>query len=105
MNAAARLEMLRAMHQQNPNDGFVAYGLAMELAKAPATTVESRRIFESLLVQVPDYLPAYLQFGLLLVRLGDESAAKLVYTEGIALAQRQGDRHTQGELEGALAML
>jgi len=105
MSVPTRLEMLREMHQKDPRDGFVAYGLAMELAKSPVTQDEAVRKFRELLENVPDYLPAYLQLGMLLVRRGEEASAKEVYRQGIALAARQGDRHTQGELEGALSIL
>ncbi len=102
---SARLESLREMYKKEPRDGFVAYGLAMELAKSPAAEDEAVRTFRKLLDDVPEYLPAYLQLGLLLVRRGEEADAKKVYSQGIALAHKQGDRHTQAELETALNML
>ena len=103
--ASARLESLREMYKREPRDGFVAYGLAMELAKSPATEDEAVRTFRKLLEDAPAYLPAYLQLGLLLVRRGEEADAKQIYSQGITLAHSQGDRHTQAELEGALNML
>ncbi len=104
-HASARLELLREMHQKDPKDGFVAYGLAMELAKNPATADEAVLTFRKLLGEVPDYLPAYLQFGMLLVRRGEDADARQVYAQGIELARKEGDQHTQSELEAALDLL
>jgi Flp pilus assembly protein TadD len=99
------LEILREMHAKSPRDGFVAYGLAMELAKKPATEDEAVRTFRRLVADVSDYLPAYLQFGMLLSRRGENEEARKVYEQGIALASRLGDQHTRQELDAALSML
>jgi hypothetical protein len=97
-----RLDRLREMHAKSPRDGFVAYGLAMELAKKPATEDEAVRVFRQLVSDVSDYLPAYLQFGMLLARRGEGDEARKVYEQGIRLATRLGDAHTRQELESAL---
>jgi Flp pilus assembly protein TadD len=101
----SRLEMLRELYAKDPKDGFVAYGLAMELAKKPATEEESVRAFRRLVEEASDYLPAYLQFGMLLSRRGEGEEARKVYLDGIHLAGRMGDQHTREELEAALGML
>ncbi len=101
----SRLDRLRELYGKNPKDGFVAYGLAMELAKKPATEEESVRTFRRLVEEASDYLPAYLQLGMLLARRGEGEEARKVYQDGIHLAGRMGDQHTRQELEAALGML
>ena len=102
---SARLASLRAMLEKNPKDAFAAYGLAMELARSPATEKEAARVFRKLLEAAPEYLPAYFQFGGLLARGGETGEARAVYETGIALAARLGDSHTGEELRAALDFL
>jgi len=53
----------------------------------------------------PDYLPTYFQYGTLLQQMGESSQAEVVFTQGIATAQEQGDQHTRDELSQALEQL
>lgn len=101
----SRLDLLRDMFQRTPGDPFLAYGIALELARKPEGEEEAAATLLSLLAEHPDYLPAYLQLGLLLARTGNEPEARQVYASGIEVARARGDRHTQGELEGALGAL
>ena len=100
-----RLESLRSMYRKDPKDGFVAYGLALELAKSPDTADEAVATFRKLLEDTSDYLPAYLQFGMLLARRGEAGEARKVLAAGIALAAQSKDDHARSELEAALAAL
>ncbi|HVR72742.1 MAG TPA: hypothetical protein VMT52_00345 [Planctomycetota bacterium] len=102
---SARLVSLRAMHEKDPKDAFAAYGLAMELARSPATENEAARVFRTLLEAAPEYLPGYFQLGSLLARRGESGEARAVYETGIALAARLGDSHTGDELRAAMDFL
>ncbi len=97
-----RLGMLRSMVAAKPDDPFPAYGLAMELTKTGALD-EARATFDALTKAHPEYVPAYLMFGNLLVRMGDKDAAGVTYDAGIAAATQAGDDHARGELEQAKA--
>jgi hypothetical protein len=44
----------------------------------------------------------YYQLGIIKTRLGKIEEAKLVFTEGIRIAQEQGNKHTLSELKMAL---
>lgn len=105
MPEPTRLDSLRALHAKDPADPFVAYGLALELAKRPETAAEARSTFSALLERRPDYVPAYYQYGLFLARRGETGEARRILTAGVAAAARTGDTHAQGELEAALAAL
>lgn len=94
--------MLRELYARDPKDNFVAYGLAMELQKTPATEAEAVRVFEKLLADSASYLPTYFQLGALLRRRGEPEEARKVYEQGIALAAQLGELHTKEELEAAL---
>ncbi|MEM6290837.1 MAG: hypothetical protein AAGA54_06210 [Myxococcota bacterium] len=96
--------MLRSMVAAKPDDPFPAYGLAMELTKTGALE-EARSTFDALIEAHPGYVPTYLMFGNLLVRMGDKTAALGTYDAGIAAATQAGDDHSRGELEQAKAEL
>lgn len=96
------LERLQEFLNTNPKDSFVRYGLAMELAKLDRIS-EAIENFHKLIQEDPDYVPAYLQAGLVLVRAGRKDEAKEIFRKGIDLARRKGDNHAYSEIQGALA--
>ena len=52
----------------------------------------------------PEYVPAYLQAGQLLVRMGRAAEAAVeVFRHGIQVAKQQHDEHAAGEMESVSA--
>jgi tetratricopeptide (TPR) repeat protein len=102
--AASRLEILKSMVAQNPNDSFSRYGLAMEYRNA-GDLEGAMTEFRSLMAANPDYVAAYFHGGQTLERLGLLEEAREVYQKGVEAAQRTGNQHARGEMEAALAML
>lgn len=102
--AKSRKEQIEALLALDPDDSFLRYGLAMEYASAGDDAEAARRLV-ALTAHDPDYVPAYLQAGQLLLRLGDEDAARKILEAGIATAARTGDSHAAGEMSGLLAAL
>jgi len=100
----SRLETLRRIAAQRPDDPFPAYGLAMELRRTGAND-EALAAFAALEARVPDYVPQYLMHGQLLAELGRTDDARAVMTRGQAAAAKKGDAHAAGELAGAIAEL
>jgi len=104
MSNSSRKQQLQAMLAEDPNDPFLRYGLAMEYLSEGADA-EAVRCFAELRAVSPDYVPAYLQEGQVLIRLGRVDEARAVLRQGIAVAQRQGDAHAAGEMQGFLDSL
>jgi Tfp pilus assembly protein PilF len=104
MAAKTRKQQLEEMLAEDPHDPFLRYGLAMEYVSTGADA-EAVRCLHELVAASPDYVPAYLQAGLALVRLGRPEEARAVYRRGIAAAQQQGDQHAWEEMNGLLASL
>ena len=102
--ATNRLELLRQMVSQDPNNTFARYGLAMELANSGELT-ESVTEYRALLERDENYVPAYFHFGQALEKTGDLAQARAIYEKGIEAATRKGDLHTRSEIEAALNML
>ena len=99
-----RLAMLRQMIEQKPEEPFVRYGLAMELAKL-GHEQEAVEAFEHLVSHHPDYVATYLMYGNLLVRLGRPEDARGVFDRGMAAARSAGNDHALEELGAARAGL
>lgn len=102
--AMNRLETLKNMVAQNPNDSFLRYGLAMEHRNAGDLETAIAE-FRTLIAANPDYVAAYFHGGQTLERLSRIEEARELYRRGIEASQRTGDAHARGELEGALGML
>ena len=102
--AVNRLETLKNMVAQNPNDSFLRYGLAMEHRNAGdlATAVAE---FQTLIAGNPDYVAAYFHGGQTLERLSRIEEAREYYRRGIEASLRTGDAHARSELEAALSIL
>jgi predicted Zn-dependent protease len=104
MAGKSRRERLEEMLAEDPHDPFLRYGLAMEHVSA-GDDAAAAQCFTELLAASPDYVPAYLQAGQALVRLGRDDEAQAVLQKGVAVAQMKGDAHAAGEMQGFLDSL
>ena len=102
--ATNRLEILKSMVAQKPNDSFSRYGLAMEYRNAGDLEAAMTE-FRALIAANPDYVPAYFHGGQTLERMAEVDQARTLYQQGIEASRRTGDAHARGELEAALGML
>ena len=100
----SRLETLRAMVAQQPEDVFANYALAMEL-KGLGQHAEAWQVFESLLKKQPGYIAAYAPAADTLLALGRTDDARGLYSKGIEECTRQGQTHPRAQLETALKFL
>jgi tetratricopeptide (TPR) repeat protein len=98
------LEILKTMVQQNPNDAFARYGLAMEYANQ-GELEEAVQEYLALLAANPDYAAGYFHGGRTLEKLGRLEDARQMYEKGIEVTTRTGDGHTRSELQAALDLL
>lgn len=99
-----RLDQLRELLKDDPNDPFLRYAFALEHA-ARGQRTEAITLIENLLKEQPDYLGAYYQLGQYYEQEGRNDDAIRTYQSGVALAQKQGNKKTLGELNEALWML
>lgn len=104
MSGKTRKQQLEELLEMDPNDTFVRYGLAMEHASAGQDD-EAVKFLDELLKRDPDYVPAYLQAGRALMRLGEDERAREVLRQGITVAKRASDDHAAGEMTGFLESL
>jgi predicted Zn-dependent protease len=96
-----RLELLEKMTAAGQADAFTWYGLAMEYRREGRLS-EARSTFETLEGRFPEYVPAYLMAGQLLIELGETERASEVLEAGITQARERGDGKALGELQELL---
>ena len=99
-----RLEVLKNMVAQSPNDSFSRYGLAMEYANL-GDLERAMEEYRALLTVNPNYSAAYYHGGQTLEKLGQREDARALYRQGIEATTRIGDLHTRSEIQAALDLL
>jgi tetratricopeptide (TPR) repeat protein len=97
--AETRLEQLTKFYEEDPNDPFNIYGLALEYLKTDVK--KSDELFNKLLTSFPDYLPAYYHAAKLKATLHQNDEALLIYQKGIEVASRLAEHKTKQELQSA----
>lgn len=101
---ASRREKIEAMLQDDPQDTFLRYSLAMELDKEGEHDASLARLDE-LTKGDPPYVPAYFMAAQQLTRLARLNDARAYLRTGIDQARTQGDAHAAGEMSEYLASL
>ncbi len=104
MTPEQRLETLRKLVQQKPDDAFARYSLAMSCQSA-GRREEAAEEFRELARRKPDYVPTYLMLGQTLEALGRREEAARAYEDGIAAATRAREDHARSKLGEALENL
>ncbi len=102
--ATNRVEILKQMVNQDPNNGFARYGLAIEYANSGQLD-EAVAEFRTVLQHDESYAAAYYHGGQALEKLGQVDEARALYEKGIEATTRKGDLHTRAEIEAALSLL
>ena len=95
------MQMLAEFLEQNPNDAFARYGLAMEYSKAGQTDTALAE-FNTLLQMHPDYTNGYFMAAQTLEKIGRTAEAKKMLETGIDAAKRTGNKHALSEMSGML---
>jgi len=95
-----RLTTLFSYLENDPNDAFIKYAIALEYMKHDP--VKSLQWLEDLLSNHPEYLPTYYQAGKMLQANNQSEKAQNIFEKGIKLAIMQKNHLTQRELNNAL---
>ncbi len=93
----SRLEKIREMLRQEPEDVFLRYALAMELDSA-GNAEESLALFADLMRGDPPHVASFFRTAQILARLGKTALVIEALQAGIQQARSQGDQHTAMEM-------
>lgn len=98
-----RLTLLHEFYEEDPNDPFNGYALALEyLNQKPEM---AQLYFDQLLTNHSHYLPTYYHAAALCIELDQPQRAQILYKKGMELAQMQQQTKTFQELQRALRTL
>ena len=95
-----RMDKIKHMLVENPEDSFLQHALALEYIKT-GNEKEARSLFESILNRDPGYIGSYYHLAKLLERINETEDAIHVYEKGMEVATKAGDQHSLNELRSA----
>lgn len=98
-----RLESLLEMLQDEPNDAFLKYAIALEYKKVDME--KAIFFFDDLVEKNPEYIGTYYQFGIVLQENNELQKAEYIFKKGIEIATKKPDFHALAELRSALNKL
>ena len=104
MTEPNRLQMLTQFLEQNPNDAFAHYGLALEYSRLGQVDTALQQ-FHKLLEVHPDYTSGYFMAAQTLAKAERNDEAKAMLKKGIESAQRTDNRHALNEMSAMLEEL
>ena len=96
-----RLEALRRLVRDRPDDPRLRFGLAVELLNRGQTR-EGAEALKAYLRLAEDEGNAWGRLGLALAELGDVEEARAAYRQGLEIAMRRGHAALMEEMEEAL---
>ena len=99
--STSRLDTLKKFLEEDPNDSFSYYAIALEYASMKMYP-EAVSKYQELIERDPNYVPAHYQLGILLAQLSKIAEARMAFELGIKIATVQGDTHARNEMQEAL---
>ena len=100
---AERLKFLLEFLEQEPNEPFNIYAVAMEYLNSDKKT--ALFYLEKLSAEHENYLPTYYHLAAIYTEFGENEKAVEIYKKGIKIAEKQGKINALRELRGALQQL
>jgi uncharacterized protein HemY len=95
-----RIEQLKQMLQESPEDPFLLYALAMEHNNAQNHEL-ALQFYETLVSKHRHYVGTYYHLAKLYEQLKMNEKAKACYENGMGIARQMGDHHAYNELNAA----
>lgn len=96
---SSRIQQLEGFVNEDPNDPFNLYALALEHSKSDSR--KAIEIFNQLLKKHPDYIPTYYQLGKLYIDTSENEKALEVFDLGINLSRNKNDLKAMREIQSA----
>ena len=99
-----RIKLIEEMLDKNPTDNFLSYAAALEYRKMGKAD-KAIEIIEGIIARDEAYLGGYYQLGKLYEEKNKTKKAIEIYRKGIAIAKKQNDQKTLGELSEAIMII
>ncbi|MBR9859601.1 tetratricopeptide repeat protein [bacterium] len=101
MANSSRIEQIKEMLKDQPDDPFLRYALALEEIER-GNDDRAEDIFKELIHKNEDYHATYYHLAKLYERKGEEDLAVETYEKGLEITKGKGERHAFNELRSAL---
>lgn len=101
---STRKTQLLQLLAEEPTDAFLRYGLAKEL-QAEGDIAGAIAQLDQVINDNPEYVPAFLQVGQLLIQAERLDEARDRLRMGMQTAFKQADHHAYQEMEGILGSI
>lgn len=99
-----RRDKILAMLNEDPEDGFLLYSLAMD-HRGAGETESALEVFDRLIARETPHVPAYFMSAQMLAEDDRVDEARTRLRDGIEEARRQNDGHAAAEMSELLAGL
>lgn len=99
-----RLQELHFLLEEVPNDVFVKYAIALEWFKLGQIETAIKDL-KSLLINAPDYIPAYFRLGQWYAEQDALEDARSILEKGFNLAKTQKDLKAAAEIQELLSLI
>ena len=96
-----RMKYLKSLLDEEPRNSFARYALGMELSSDGQTDAALEQ-FQTLREMDPNYVNAFFMGAQLLQQVGKLQEAAAWLRDGIACAERAGNRHAGSEMQALL---
>ncbi len=94
-----RINQLEKYLQEDPEDTFSLYALALELQELDPS--RTRQLFDHLLVKHPDYEGTYYHAAAFFTEQGETDRAREIYEKGITVLTKKKSMKALHELQNA----
>jgi thioredoxin-like negative regulator of GroEL len=94
--------MLETSLAEDPADAFLRYGLAVQCLREGDSEEGRQRLLALVADHPDDTVAAHQQLGQSYLEAGELEEARAILGKGIALANKRGDWHAAGEMQGLL---
>lgn len=94
-----RIAQLQQFLDEDPNDPFNKYALALEYQKHDSQ--KAHDLFKELVLKSPEYVPSYYTFAHLLIDMQKDDEAENIFQQGMRIAAQQSDNKALKELKSA----
>lgn len=105
MERSGRIDELKNMLQQEPDDLFINYALGIEFLNDIATLSDAETQFKKVLSFDPDYIAAYYQLGKLFESQSNIGEALNYFRSGLDKAKLQKNNKSINEFSEAIFLL
>lgn len=95
-----RIKMLEQFVAEDPTDPFNRYALALELIKFDKQ--KAKEMFDQLIIENPNYVPAYYQAALVYLEMSLKEGVTRIIETGIVQAKKQNNLKAANELRSLL---